>query len=134
MKYIRTKDGKLYEVQSASNGERYLVRTDELIPVRTNTHEIIKQADTIEELCDEFVWKWIDEEFPYSTVRQYVRYAGLGDLKSAMRVEERYGKYLNFDYKIYGAIWTDKGLIYVAKAFIHIEKLQTTLEVRFETL
>ena len=52
-----------------------------------------KEADIIEELCDEFVYhlkgggKFIDEKLVTSFVYK----------------------------EIYGAIWTDKGLIYVAK-------------------
>jgi hypothetical protein len=77
--------------------------------------EIINQADTIEELCDEFVMVWNKKKFPYSTSRQYLSFAGYGDLKRDMREEENFGFYLNQDYIIYGAIWTPKGLIYVAK-------------------
>lgn len=66
-------------------------------------------------MCDEFDWRWNEKEFPYSKVRQHSRYGGYGDLERAMKEEENYGKHLNHDYEIYGAIWTDKGLIYVAK-------------------
>ena len=82
---------------------------------RKDLESLGKMANNIEELCDEFDWKWNEKEFPYSTARQHSRYSGYGDLKRAMRGEENYGKYLNQDYEIYGAIWTDKGLIYVAK-------------------
>lgn len=102
MKYIRTKDGYIFNQEDTD--------FESIKP-----EYIIKQADTIEELCDEFDWKWNKKEFPYSTARQHDRYNGYGDLKRAIRGEENYGKYLNQDYEIYGAIWTDKGLIYVAK-------------------
>lgn len=70
--------------------------------------EIIKQADTIEELCDELVL--IEEDYPI--------------IIEELNFKE--GTYLrNNEYEflsklpenpiIYGAIWTDKGLIYVAK-------------------
>lgn len=108
MRYIRTKDG-IFDNQLM----------DGIIPERISAQsfgiEAVKYADTIEELCDEFCWKWNEKEFPYSTVRQHDRYSGYGDLKRAIREEENYGKYLNQDYEVYGAIWTDKGLIYVAK-------------------
>ena len=80
-----------------------------------NNDEIIKEADTIEELCEEYIWIWNKSEFPYSTARQYERFSGFGDLERMIRVELNYGKNLNTDYQVYGAIWTDKGLIYVAK-------------------
>ena len=53
-----------------------------------------KQADTIEELCDEFVYV---EEGCYPEISDEL---DLMQTKSTI---------------IFGAIWTDKGLIYVAK-------------------
>lgn len=82
MKYIRTKNG-------------IKTQYDTVRP-----QFIVKQADTIEELCDDFLlenkkthWKG---HMPYH--------------KSTI-----YNEILQRDYIIYGAIWTDKGLIYVAK-------------------
>ena len=74
MKYIRTKDGRIE-------------LNDETIE-----REIIAEADTIEELCDEFV---CDEMFVYD--KEEIKF-----LISEGEI-------------VYGAIWTDKGLIYVAK-------------------
>ena len=55
MKYIRTKDGKIYELQETKSKEKYLVKANELIPLwNTTEYEIIEQANTIEELCDAF--------------------------------------------------------------------------------
>lgn len=68
MKYIRTKDGRIVDVEA-----------------------FIKQGDTIEELCDCFV-DYCEEEDSH-----FVSTAIQGN------------------HEIYGAIWTDKGLIYVAK-------------------
>ena len=105
-KFIRTKYG-IYEVESEflDNEGKWvgynIVGNDIAIILRT---QVINQADTIEELCDEFVlydnqlktygvfdkkvitFKWIQN---HSTI-----YKGM---------------------TIYGAIWTSKGLIYVAK-------------------
>ena len=98
MRYIRTKDG-IYEVNSAN----YTI-VDGFITVNAlhkniigiRTSAIVNQADTVEELCDEFVilgTRHISLGIPYATC------------------EER-----NIPItKIRGAIWTDKGLIYVAK-------------------
>ena len=82
----------------------------------TLNSEIIKQADTIKELCDEFVdtselkttntGGWLYDEFD-SDNKCLVYYAE--DERRTIPLNE-------FDLsKIYGAIWTDKGLIYVAK-------------------
>lgn len=98
MRYIRTKDG-LYETITTDCGWE--------IPVYANNDfgekyiqedNVVKQADTIEELCDKFVavdkenYHWIDNSFRF--------------LKSCVN---------DIGDKIYGAIWADKGLIYVAK-------------------
>ena len=99
MKYIRTKDGRI------------LVADDNSLMAKLTTNKV---ADTIEELCDELIWIWNKKEYPYSTARQYVRYS-FGDLKREMRDQLNYGENINLDYIIFGAIWTDKGLIYVAK-------------------
>ena len=61
------------------------------------------RADTIEELCDEFVLFYDSEETkPDLTYR--------GDFNDLYFQNE-----LKHSAKCYGAIWTDKGLIYVAK-------------------
>ena len=109
MKYIRTKDGKIgkvisvrdyngpiptfYHVQFANDKEIY------------SDYElnIIAKADTIEELCDEFVLFYDSEETkPDLTYR-----GGFNDLY--------FQNELKHSAKCYGAIWTNKGLIYVAK-------------------
>ena len=81
------------------------IRTEDKIIDRDNSLQIfpnnygIKQADTIEELCDEFVI--VHKELNGNhTVH---RYNWLG------KSEHKAGN------EVYGAIWTDKGLIYVAK-------------------
>lgn len=104
MKYIRTKDG-VYKKSLVSicelDGIEY-ASDDEMCYA-----EIIKQADTIEELCDEFVMNnelYVDCDTKYWRLIAYpgenvVYHYGNDDIKNG----------------IYGAIWTDKGLIYVAK-------------------
>ena len=79
--------------------------------------DIFKQADTIEELCDGFV---VINRF---NKRKYL-YSKKGFIKRVER-NNTYNRDKNtyqdklehlLDYNtIYGAIWTDKGLIYVAK-------------------
>ena len=123
MKYIRTKNGKIYEIvendgtwttnqiskeilEKALNGNKYF--KDDI--------QVIKQADTIEELCDEF-----DIIVPPGIYRYgiyHARYEGWGDFKRAWRdFKEKNGDdYRHYEILgAYGAIWTDKGLIYVAK-------------------
>lgn len=82
-KYIRTKNNQVVDLDT--------MEFDWAFP-RENfvKAHAVKQADTIEELCDEFVI--IADDKPYIRVP-----AG------------------NTNFQTYGAIWTDKGLIYVAK-------------------
>ena len=94
MKYVLTKQGKIMTtaewLRLLEESERYFMEMDDMI---------VKQADTIEELCDEFVL--FKDGKPYALVSndennlKMVRGGAWGDLR--------------------GAIWTDLGLIYVAK-------------------
>lgn len=81
MRYIRTKDG--IEAYNESCDLSYVYQSV----------GGIKIADTIEELCDEFVC----DNKVFHTFREMLAYKCNANIKS------------------YGAIWTDKGLIYVAK-------------------
>ena len=94
MKYIRTKDG-IYDLEKycITNASKKVLHSI-ITGVDDNKDiEIINQANTIEELCDEFVVEDRDE------------FAIFHNLKLAKQTKGI----------IYGAIWTDKGLIYVAK-------------------
>ena len=103
MKYIRTKDG-IYEIVGFDD--------ECIIPspiIKMNgklTHcsgyKNCKQADTIEELCDEFVLVEKIREVTY-----HHKSSTFADFKSIAMLNERY--------TLYGAIWASKGLIFVAK-------------------
>lgn len=101
MKYIRTKDGCITEGNFEIGKTIATLYGDEQI-TKENT------ADTIEELCDEFVidnplnWR----PFPFTTP----------DVdKVKLLLKNHPVSLIKYNIKIYGAIWTDKGLIYVAK-------------------
>ena len=92
MKYIRTKDG-IYKSSKNENAkiiEQFIT---------------IKQADTIEELCDMLV---ITDE--HGT---FYAFDSLINKKMSMK-QIRYEQ-AKIKRVVYAAIWTDKGLIYVAK-------------------
>ena len=90
MKYIRTKDG-IYENKPL---EKYLgKRRGKGFEIVFKEQDIINQADTIKELCDDFVM--------------------ISDGKHKLDIGCH--SYSDEKIQIYGAIWTDKGLIYVAK-------------------
>ena len=92
MNYIRTKDG-IYTLSEA-----YWAGIED---------EIIAQADTIEELCDEFVYENQEYKTPQKCCQSY----------SGNWHDEQSSRLLTDDevLTVKGAIWTDKGLIYVAK-------------------
>ena len=130
MRYIRTKDGHILEagkttdygfvVMPKCEYARHFLEDDE-----TELVPIIAQADTIEELCDRFVYqnelykrfslfkdeyiKCVDGSLLKDEDRVY-----LGYFKNIPSVEDKY--LLKDEWQdVLGAIWTDKGLIYVAK-------------------
>jgi len=97
MKYIRTRDG-IYETI-----EGFKPQFEDMVCIpNEGLTRIIKQADTIEELCDEFVVAYDNEN------HNHIVY---GDLE--WTITKATSSKIN--YVIYGAIWTDKGLVYVAK-------------------
>ena len=104
MKYIRTKDG-VYELvdtyYSFVNGVETYMYDDNGRGVEINSHQILKQSDSIEELCDEIV---ILRNGERPTI--LLNYDNLPLLKARVVKDNQ---------KVYGAIWTDTGLKYVAK-------------------
>lgn len=94
MRYIRTKDAKIFDVNKIC--VPYQVIESWVDFNSQGRFEIIKQADTIEELCDEFV-------------------AVHKTLNKTYCIRNVPFKKQDENFNIYGAIWTDKGLIYVAK-------------------
>lgn len=102
MKYIRTKDG-VYDLNKSIlyefTGHKVKMSYCEEFEKQP---ELCKTTDTIEELCDEIV-EIIDG-------KAQVVYADISfnDLAIA-KIRDKNNAI------VYGAIWTDKGLIYVAK-------------------
>lgn len=104
-KYIRTKDGRILEWGKLNELTKLSIDICE---------ETIEEADTIEELCDEFVlvkdnYKTLLELEANRTIKN----GFLKDIKSDWL--SYIDDYLEQGSELYGAIWTDKGLIYVAK-------------------
>ena len=91
MKYIRTEDGIQDTQRIFGNVGKYI------------KDYAIKQADTIEELCDEFIGTRENKK-PIVQSSYTKLKPSLYILKNDLDIKD-----------IYGAIWTDKGLIYVAK-------------------
>ena len=113
MKYIRTKDGIYERMFPDCKTQRISFDHKTIEPAYFTADyewvaqkDVIKQADTIEELCDEFI---VVHENGNHVIQKKVG-NGLKDM------DKDYPEYLKRNNQIfYGAIWTDKGLIYVAK-------------------
>jgi len=121
MKYIRT-NSRIYKIKDHEHNGFELVWRCEVknkpsMYYEIKEHEVIHYGDTIEELCDEFIGIldsgngshiWYDDE--YLGITEWETPEELSVLKF------KYAKAnLSLNEILYGAIWTDKGLIYVAK-------------------
>lgn len=110
MKYIRTKDG-IFEV-THEREKWFTVKLSGTGGVDIHKEMVKKQANTIEELCDEFV-----VYLPKFAGIPYVVFSDSGHGTLFEEAKDQYDDYTahNEEVYLYGAIWTDKGLIYVAK-------------------
>ena len=101
MKYIRTEDDKIFLIQEDlfTKGVWWFETKGEVLQISCIPSDLGKVADTIEELCDEFVRVFDKRENREPTVLPNKDTRWYSGHKSI----------------VYGAIWTDKGLIYVAK-------------------
>lgn len=115
--FIRTKDGRVFYAKKKSKKDVELANDNlhwEAIPKGCNDYftldyeddEIIKIANTIEKLCDEFVIDFGKTNYP--TTNRYKRYADFENLKKEIEDREKnFYRYLNIDFIVYGAIWID---------------------------
>ena len=101
MKYIRTKTNVSQLKTKLNCKELY----DYLIQFDNYEHDLIKVADTIEELCDGFIVEEKDHKDNWFTM-------STSEFKN-MELEDK--QLMAKDWNHYGYIKTDKGLIYVAK-------------------
>ena len=100
MSYIRTKDGvyEMDEIKPYFLDENQKLFINNELRIAINENQVIAQSENLEELCDEFVGVDKTCENGHQLLRA-IPY-----------------KCANFwNGGVYGAIWTDKGLIYVAK-------------------
>ena len=120
MKYIRTKDtefrnGEIFEVLQENKeyyecGGTFEKRMHCKAYVKKEI--VIKTADTIEELCDRFVIiKKDDNSFAIAKYYPSDKTFYIENYDEDVSLSEC----LMFEYEIYGAIWTEWGLKYVAK-------------------
>lgn len=105
MKYIRTKHGTIDEVIGETELHWVVKDIPEIKGALLHRSFVVKQADTIKELCDEFVviGYYKNKPLQFDTLEEAQRFV----YENGCQDKDYIG--------IYGAIWTDKGLIYVAE-------------------
>ena len=115
MKYIRTKDELgIYieydgEYKDLNKGTYFKTWRGVYI------HEDWKVADTIEELCDEFILHYLECKDKYNIPWATYEQRGIWQ-KEKQHIISEIVKHPPYRKPIlYGAIWTEKGLIYAAK-------------------
>ena len=114
--YIRTKDGRVFDMDRCLDSDP----TKDLIrfakehkkggkQITIATKNVIKTSLTIFDICDRFIIKYVYPKndgkifsLLYDSFENLVHPYFLSDIKNGNAI-------------IYGGVWTDKGLIYVAK-------------------
>ena len=97
MSYIRTKDGRILDFDKLNEVSKLSIDMAE---------EPIREADTIEELCD-----CIIETKGHTGDYFHYTYTAFDEPSKERLLDDM----INQDFEVYYAIWTSKGLIYVAK-------------------
>ena len=113
MRYIRTFSGII--VDTEQQAKRLGMSVEEYI--KTFPYSLSTKADTIEELCDVIV---CNEKlfYPLTSYAKGNHFNWEEIISCSHNVccsADYKGNAEDLYFKIYGAIWTDKGLIYVAK-------------------
>ena len=127
--YIRTKDGRIAEVKEnmaikrcSENVLRLVYKDNRSICVLSGNDDITKEAHTIEELCDEFVYikdgiasQYLTIDFKFKRDDEFCALKNRLTANGIAEISKGISKYELQVGELKGAIWTDKGLIYVAK-------------------
>jgi len=123
MKYIRTEDG-VFEIVGFDN--ECIIPSPIIKMNRKLTHcsdyKNCKQADTIEKLCDEFCYikdgvvsQYLTIDFKYKRDDEFCALRNKLTANGIAEISKGISKYELQVGELKGAIWTNKGLIYVAK-------------------
>lgn len=103
MKYIRTKQGKIDEVIGETELHWIVKDIPEVKGALLHKSFVVQQASTIEDLCDEFIF---DDGYGTPLLCTYKELTYWFNYSKKQQYKTR---------NCYGAIWTAKGLVYVAK-------------------
>ena len=114
MKYIRTKK---YGVCKVTNEDKNTLSYENSYVCgclwKDGCKDKIQYADTIEELCDDKVA--ISKVLGIRQLESCIPFEEHKKCNSILDYINEFKKEQQNTFEIYGAIWTDKGLIYVAK-------------------
>ena len=119
MKYIRT-GNNIYKISKILKNGNILIKGK--FHIDKNLANYFKLADTIEELCDEFCYikdgvvsQYLTIDFKYKREDEYCSLRNKLTANGIAEITKGISKYELENGKLKLAIWTDKGLIYVAK-------------------
>lgn len=107
--FVRTKDNRIIEVEN----EKHLCSDNEYrfqykdSPALIKQSNVVKSSDKLEDLFDEVV---LDNSINKPLISPLWEDENHRELAKKIFIDS-----LKVDIKVYGAIWTEKGLIYVAK-------------------
>ena len=106
--YIRTKDG-VYEIEEIKpyfldENQKLFINNE--LRIAINENQVINQSEKIEELCD-----CIIETKGHTGDYFHYTYTAFDEPSKERLLDDM----INQDFEVYYAIWTSKGLIYVAK-------------------
>ena len=107
MRYIRTKDNRIIDTAKYYLENSNLFKNGAYQEYKKELANAYSQADTIEELVDTFVYKYVNPYHKEAMPTYEITDMSLKSMKLTMEMTS--------GATFYGAIWTDKGLIYVAK-------------------
>lgn len=114
-KFIRTKDGRIVDTENAYEPLQWAEQASDYALT-------IKEADTIEELCDEFVYikdgiasQYLTIDFKFKRDDEFCALRNKLTANGIAEISKGISKYELENGELKFAIWTDKGLIYVAK-------------------
>lgn len=115
MRYIRTKDGRIIETNDNLQIIYNTLCKEQNKRVWSVLGDILKEADTIEELCDGFVLRYRNDKDEYLIDR--VDRLAFGMSKAQLDEHDFYIRVNGIKYSavLYGGIWNEWGFKYIAK-------------------
>ena len=114
MKYLRTKDNRIIDTTKYYIENSNLFKSGAYQEYEKELANAAYKADTIGELCDEFVMTHYFHETNI-TFGKVLTKENKELFTKSVKLRKQDKDYDPNEFDIYGAVWTDKGLIYVAK-------------------